>query len=68
MCSCSYGGGEFYFENLAVYPESLVHNRRSYLFTMSDGGRRVSPISIELREQCADLSACILGKTSTVGA
>ena len=37
-------------------------------FNVEDGGRRVSPISIGLREQCADRSACILGKTSTVGA
>ena len=46
---------------LIIWPMLVV------AFNVEDGGRRVSPISIGLREQCADRSACILGKTSTVG-
>ena len=41
---------------------AAAHQSAAIAFNVEDGGRRVSPISIGLREQCADRSACILGK------
>ena len=45
---------------------AAAHQSAAVAFNVEDGGRRASPISIGLREQCADRSACIVGKTSTV--
>ena len=49
-------------------PSAAAHQSAAVAFDVEDGGHCVSRISIGLHKQCADRSACILGKTSTVGA
>ena len=47
---------------------AAAHQSAAVAFDVEDGGHRISLISIGLREQCADRSAFILGKTSKDGA
>jgi len=47
---------------------SAAHQSDAVNFDVENSGRRASPITTRLREQCADWSARILGEMSAVGA